>query len=556
MNNFFIETIEQYGKNRTKEAFIEINDEKEVDKLTYNKIVLEAKKLSNYFNENNLQNAVAVIYMPAKIKISIVILACMYSNITPIFKTISDTIEKDRFNYEFNELLKTVEKVDLIIADKNRLDIKNKCIRRKINFCCLQDKTDDFFEYKIKRKKQLTDLIIMTSGTTSSCKAVKINLENLKHCLNNCSDMWDMDKKSITLSWAPHSHVLGLITGYLLPMYVGGKSLIMSPKDFMNNPLNWLNLISKYKVTNCSTTLFGIEICNKLYDEDKFINFDLSNLKYIAIGGEIVKSSSLNQFNNLYSKYGFNYKSFSPSYGMTENSGVVCSLTKNDDFLEIKLDSEGLEQGLIKEDNTINGVSVVSVGKIPLNTYIYIIDKNDKILPPCQLGEIIISSPGLSCGYLNELDNKSFFKFKCIDGKVRTFFKTGDQGGFYKDELLITGRIKDIINIKGKKYSPYDIENIINKYVSYKLRSTVAFSVEINNEEKVIIYQEITKRQIKYKEKINKAIKEIIKKKMNLNIYDIVFLDLNSIPRTESKKIQRQQCKKMYKKIFLKKGVE
>lgn len=82
------------------------------------------------------------------------------------------------------------------------------------------------------------------------------------------------------------------------------------------------------------------------------------------------------------------------------------------------------------------------------------------------------------------------------------------------------------------------------------MKSNAAFSVGCKGEEKVVIFQEITEKQKENKEILFKAIREEIKKKMNLNVYDIIFLKTNKIPRTESKKIQRQKCKLIYEEYF------
>ena len=549
MKNFFTDRIEQNSKKIKKDVFINIERMVQTKTLNYETIISMAKSYSKYLLDNNMQRAVAVIYMPANIDLATVFLSCLYADITPIFKTISENLSEEKFDYEFKQLLDNIDVIDLVICDKNRLNLRNKCLNNNINFCSLSNNDDDVFIKSINRKQKVTDLIIITSGTTNSCKAVTISFSNLKHCLENCKEMWDMNEDSVNLSWAPHSHVLGLITGYLLPMYVGCVSIIMSPKDFVTDPSSWLKLISKYKVTNCSTTLYGLELCNKLFDEFEIEDISLSTLKYIGIGGELIKSMVLNEFCEKYSKFGFTNKMFSPSYGMTENSGVVSSIVKSDKYISVKFDSEGLKTGVLKENN-VNGNDIVSVGKIPKDTEIYIIDENNNILQDGEVGEIIISSPGLTKGYLHKDQNEMFQKIFSLTSKK--YFKTGDCGGFYKNQLFITGRIKEIINIKGKKYSPYDIENCILEKITYKLKGIVIFSTYLNNEEKLICFASINHNEPNITNKIKNEIKKISKKYYNLNMYDIVFMDISDIPRTESKKIRRQMCKQIYEEKYIK----
>ena len=100
IKNFFINRIEKI--NSDKPAFVELNNYNKTFSLTYGEIVREAKKISEYFNQHNMQYSVAVVYLPASINLSIIILACLYSNITLIFKTISDEFDVNRFDYQFN----------------------------------------------------------------------------------------------------------------------------------------------------------------------------------------------------------------------------------------------------------------------------------------------------------------------------------------------------------------------------------------------------------------------------------------------------------------------
>lgn len=550
IRNYFIDKVERNPSEKL--AFIELNNYIETSSLTYGEIVKRAKKMSEYLDKHNLQYSVAVVYLPASIDLSVVILACLYSKITLIFKTISDEFDYKKINYQFSELLDNIKEIDLIITDKNRLLIKENCKKNNKNFFCISNYKYNYLKYLPNRDKKISDFILITSGTSSIFKAIKANINSFKYGLDKSRYKWKINDLSVTLTWTPHSHIYELINGFLLPMYTGSTSVIVSPKDFVNNPVEWLRLIYKYKVTNCYVTSYGIDLCNKAYNEYD-INIDKDNLnfkslKYMTISGEFVRSEVLQCFNKIYSKFGFCQKSFSPTYGMTENCGFVCSHTENNGALIVRLNSEFLKYGNILEDNTINGVKVVSAGKKEKDSHIYIIDENNNILNSGKVGEIVINSSGLAKEYFNLKSKENFVKLECLDdGKNRVFFKTGDYGGFFKERLLIIGRKKEIINVKGKKYSPYEIEYIASKYSSYKIKTIVAFSIEIEFDEKVIIFVEVNKFDIKNQENIKLEVRKSLKEIINLDIYDIVIMEFGKIPRTDSKKIKRKDCIELYK---------
>lgn len=553
IRNYFIDKIEK--NQSTKIAFIELNNYIKTSSLTYGEIVKKAKEMSKYLDIHNLQYSVAVVYLPASIDLSVVILACFYSKITLVFKTIYDELDYKKFNYQFNELLNNIKEINLIITDKNRVFIKENCKKNNKNFFCINNYIYNYLKYPPNRDKKLSDFILITSGTSSTFKAIKANINSFKYGLDKSCHKWKVDDSSVTLTWTPHSHIYELINGFLLPMYTGGTSIIVSPKDFANNPVEWLKLINKYKVTNCYTTSYGIDLCNKFYNEYSVdietVDLNFSSLKYMTISGEFVRNEVLECFDKTYSKFGFCQKSFSPTYGMTENCGFVCSHTENDGPLVVKLNPFFLKYENILEDNTINGVKIVSAGKKERNSHIYIIDENNNILQSEKVGEIVINSFGMPKEYFGLESKESFVKLKCVDdGKIRIFFKTGDYGGFFKEQLLIIGRKKDIINIKGKKYSPYEIEYIAIRYSSYKIKTVIAFSVEIGFNENVVVFVEVNKNDIRNQENIKLEIRKNIKEMLNLDIYDIIIMEFGKIPRTDSKKIKRKECKNLYKTII------
>ena len=504
--------------------------------------------MSKYLNKHNLKYSVAVVYLPTSVKLPIVILACLYSKITLIFKTIYDEFDVNRFDYQFNELLNNVKEIDLIITDKNRFFMKEKCRYNRKNFFCIDDYKCSSLEYKPNRSKKITDFILMTSGTTSSFKAVQISLNNFKNCFDKSCEKWNIKGSSISLCWTPHSHIYGLINGFLLPMYSGSKSIILSPKDFVHNPVNWLRLIYKYKVTNCYTTSYGIDLCNKFYQRNSTNNLNFISLKHMVISGEFISNNVLEEFLKLYSKFNFQEKLFSPTYGMTENSGFICSHIDKDGELVAKLNSKFLESNNLVEDNTTKSIKIVSSGTVSNGTMIYIVDDNNNILEPGKIGEIVINSPGLTKGYLNSNNNTSFIRLKCPDNKQsKKFFKTGDYGGFLKKQLFIVGRKKEIINIKGKKYSPYEIENVIIKYSLYKIEAIAIFAIQINFQENVVVFIELNKNDICNQESIKLEIKKNVKEKISLDIFDIVVMEVGKIPRTDSGKLKRKECEAIYK---------
>ena len=101
-----------------------------------------------------------------------------------------------------------------------------------------------------------------TSGSISTPKGVICNHKNLAHSLFETAKVWGYTSKSVTdFSWAPHGHVYGLTAGLLVPLYAGSRAIVMSPSDFLMDPIRWLKTISRFKATHSGCPNFGYEIC-------------------------------------------------------------------------------------------------------------------------------------------------------------------------------------------------------------------------------------------------------------------------------------------------------
>ena len=156
----------------------------------------------------------------------------------------------------------------------------------------------------------------------------------------------------------------------------------------------------------------------------------------------------------------------------------------------------------------------------------------------------LISAPFLSsqCHDVQRLQ-----LFKKFSAPLRgPFLRTGDLGFIYDDELFITGRIKDVIIIRGQNHYPQDIELTVElSHSGLRSGCGAAFSVECKGEEQLVVVQEVDRRSIRHID-MNNAINDIrqaVTATHNLQLYAIVLVKPNSIPKTSSGKIRRRACR-------------
>ncbi|MHB1946560.1 MAG: beta-ketoacyl synthase N-terminal-like domain-containing protein [Gammaproteobacteria bacterium] len=386
-----------------------------------------------------------------------------------------------------------------------------------------------------------------TSGSTSLPKGAIIRHKNLTHSLKQTMKAWHYTKNSVTLVWAPHSHVYGLICGLLVPLFHGTRSIIMPTDTFIRRPVSWLEAISKYKVTHSGCPNFGFDLCIREINDADLSTIDLSSWKVAINGGENVRDETINQFVQKFKICGFTLNQFSPAYGMSEISGAIAITRYTKSPISYHVATDSLKNHKVKiTDVRSPHRTFVSSGRLLKGLSVKIVDPETlKALGKKEIGEIWLSGKPVIDGYWQcESENKELFR--TLPGSNRLYFRTGDIGFFYRHELFVTGRLKEVVILNGKKYSPIDLEYpVMQALLNFPVGPTrVAFSAEIAGKEEVIFIQELNLETITIdmQEKIVNMIRHVMLEQHGIHLHDVVLVKMNTLPKTSSGKLQRKQC--------------
>ena len=295
---------------------------------------------------------------------------------------------------------------------------------------------------------------------------------------------------------------------------------------------------------------FAFDYCINNINLDLLPKDTLCTLKAIVCAGEPIRIESYLEFEKKFETIGLKKDVLCPMLGLSELCPV--STKKIDEKPKyVTLDIELLEKGIVKIiENKKIGKNVVSCGPIEKPDEIVIVNSETK--QECnnnQIGEVWIRSTRKGSGYLNnKASTEESFYAKLKNSDSKTYFRTGDNGFIYENELFIVGRCKEIIIINGKKYHQVDIEWTIKNSIPELTLPTCVFSCEIDNKEKVIVVQEIKKNLSQMKcEEISKKIVKAISERFSIEIYEVNLVEENQIPKTGSGKIQKKESAKKYK---------
>ncbi|HEU4963755.1 MAG TPA: MupA/Atu3671 family FMN-dependent luciferase-like monooxygenase [Bacilli bacterium] len=392
-----------------------------------------------------------------------------------------------------------------------------------------------------------------TSGSTSAPKGVMLSHGNLLHNLDLIAERFGTTEESRGVIWLPPYHDMGLIGGILNPLYSGYPVTLMAPVSFIQRPLRWLQAISQTRATVSGGPNFAYELCVEKVTPEQREPLDLSSWTNAFSGAEPVRPASLARFAEVFAGSGFRKEAFYPCYGLAEGTLFVTGGLVGTGASVQAFDGKALEEDRVRAcaSEAEAAVSLVSCGELELcRQQIVIADPQTSLsVPSGRIGEIWLSGPSVAQGYWRrEEQTAETFAARLADTGAGPFLRTGDLGFVQEGRLYVTGRLKDLIIIRGRNYYPQDLEYTAQEsHVGIATGGTAAFSVEVDGEERPVIVSELERAHRKGNhEEMILAVRQAIAEQHQLQVYGVVLLKPASIPKTSSGKIQRHACKRSY----------
>src|SRR6185369_14888039 len=327
-----------------------------------------------------------------------------------------------------------------------------------------------------------------TSGSTATPKGVMVTHANLVFMERLIADVFEQGEESVVVGWLPVYHDMGLIGNVLQPLWLGGTCVLMAPVAFLRRPRRWLEAIFRYRATTSGGPSFAYELCaEKIAPEDRG-GLDLSSWRVAFNGAEPVRAAALESFAAAFAPSGFRREAFQPCYGLAEATLLVSGVRRPGGPVLLDVAAAALEAGRVEPTESGRRHSLVGCGAVPAEQPVAVVDP--VTLRPCAaetVGELWVRGPGVAAGYWRRPEESHEIFGAVLEGETGTWLRTGDLGFLRGGELFVTGRLKDLIILRGRNHYPQDLELTAERSATgLAIGSNAAFSVEVEGEERLV----------------------------------------------------------------------
>lgn len=396
-----------------------------------------------------------------------------------------------------------------------------------------------------------------TSGSTATPKGVMVSHGNLLANSAQIHRRLGISETSLTVSWLPPFHDMGLIGGILQPLVAGGQAVLMAPGTFVLDPVQWLRAISTYGATESAAPPFALDLCVERVDPAELEPLDLSTLATVIVGAEPVRPETLDRFAERFARWGLRRGALRPGFGLAEGTLMVsCGepLTRSAD---VTVNAAALEAHHVLLDDGAEGGgqaprgarTLAGCGSAVDGQRLLVVDPSTAtVCGPDRVGEIWLAGPNVAQGYWERpAESEHTFGGQLATGEG-PFLRTGDLGFLRAGELFVTGRSKDLIIVRGRNLYPQDLELCAERsHPVLQPNSSAAVTVEVDGVEQLLLIAEVRRGvDLPPAADVARAVGREIAAEFEVGLHGLVLVRATTVPKTSSGKIRRRAARQSF----------
>jgi 8-amino-7-oxononanoate synthase len=388
-----------------------------------------------------------------------------------------------------------------------------------------------------------------TSGSTGDPRGVMLTHANLLHNSGVIHRVSAHRPDDRGVFWLPPFHDMGLIGGILQPVYAGLSAALMAPATFLQRPLRWLEAMSRYRATTSGAPNFAYDLCVDRTTPDERAQLDLSAWRTSFNGAEPIRVDTMTRFAEAFAASGLRHDVLLPCYGLAETTLFVSGGPAHCRRHAFMASRRELERGALAPPTDDDAIQLAASGAPAREHDVRIVDPSSvRAVEEGVIGEIWVSSESVARGYWNRPEETAATFGVRLDGSSASFLRTGDLGAMRDGQLVVTGRLKDVIILQGRNVYPHDLEQAAERsHPDLRPGFAAAFSVDRIAGETLVLALEISRHhQPADDDALFHAVRTALAESAGVVPAEIVLLKQATIPRTSSGKIQRHACRDAY----------
>lgn len=374
-----------------------------------------------------------------------------------------------------------------------------------------------------------------TSGSTGQPRGVVVRHENLVDNLRGIATAARFGPDDRCVSWLPLFHDMGLIGGMLLGLYLGTAPHLMEPRTFLLRPVSWLDAMSRFRATFTVAPNFAYSLVATRVPAAALRGLDLSSVRLFFDGAEPIDRASIDGFVERFRSVGVKASAMYPVYGLAEATLAASFPTPGEGARFDHVDRSALASRRVAErvaSSEESALAVACLGRpLPGHRVSIALPGSDVELGEREIGEVVVEGPSISRGYFGQPETGSALR-------------TGDLGYLADGELYVVDRLKDLVIIGGRNYTPSDIERAASDVRGLVPGALAAFGLRgTDGTEALCIVAAIHPTTWRTSEVLKAEIGRAIHERVGLRPARICLVSPGDVPRTSSGKVRRAACR-------------
>ncbi|TMP40319.1 beta-ketoacyl synthase [Pseudoalteromonas citrea] len=496
----------------------------------------------------------ALIVLPQGVDFVTAFYGCMAARViaVPSFPP-KNQLQVERLEYAMTDLGNPIVITTKAIQPLLQEQLVDKEVRWLLIDDCATIDAPQLHEFKTKNSD--IALLQYSSGTTGKPKGVIITNQNtLENSELIRQSFGHKENTTRMMLWLPPHHDMGLVGGVMQGVYTGYPTLLMPTDIFLRSQFTWLKAVTDFKATTTGAPNFAFDLAVKNIRPARLDELDLSSLENLFCGAEPINAHTITQFFEKFSQCGLKTNAFLPCYGMAEATLMVSGKPHGQQYQQLCIDEPLLKRGVVKQvsPEAKHSQWLVSSGIVHHSL-------NAKIVDPVthtevamgQVGEVWLQGSSISPGYWQD-EPRTIANFGLQLGNyAETYHRTGDLGFYDNDELFITGRLKEVIILRGANFYPQDLEYEASlAFPELKNCRSAAFSVASEQREQLVMAIEVP-RNVSNFEALTITLNARLIERFGIKADQVLFLPRKTIKITSSGKLQRVAIKQAFEQAQL-----